>query len=169
MARIENGGIQVPGLLRETANLGEKAFTICSPDGYFEVYSLERLTDIIRRGGDTLLKEMLRLPLESKADFVIGAIDACGSKGVNNAFSNAMTECSKAVASSPEQVFHLSSLYFKHLIAEMLRTFGYDVELKTRTGVGGVDMLAVSRTHGSAPERCVVACNILVQINGLRS
>jgi restriction system protein len=158
VARIENSGIQVNENLLKAANLGKRVFIIRSPDGYFEVYRLERLNDIVRRGEDSLLREMLSLPLESKAEFVIGAIDACGSKDVNNAFSNIMTECSKVVASNPEQVFHFSSRYFKYLIAEMLHTFGYDVELMARTREGGVDIFAVSRTRGSAPERCVIAC-----------
>jgi DNA-binding transcriptional regulator/RsmH inhibitor MraZ len=158
VARIENGGIQVSKLLLETANPGKRVFIIRLPDGYFEVHRLERLNDIVRRGEDNLLRAMLSLPVESKAEFVVGAMDACGSNEVNGAFSSIMTGCSKAVVSNPERLFQLSSRYFKHLVAEMLRTSGYDVELMARTREGGVDIFAVSRKRGSAPERCVVAC-----------
>jgi hypothetical protein len=60
----------------------------------------------------------------------------------------------------PENVYELSSRQFEELIAEMIHTFGYQVELTPRTRDGGRDIIALRSTDLVFPVRHLIEAKL---------
>lgn len=63
------------------------------------------------------------------------------------------------LASYPEQLFAITPRNFEEIIAELLKDFGYQVELTKQTRDNGIDIIAISRDEGlGLVEKYLVQC-----------
>lgn len=63
------------------------------------------------------------------------------------------------LASHPEQLFQIPAQKFEQVIAELLKDFGYEVELTKQTRDRGIDIVAVARNAGiGLTEKYLIQC-----------
>lgn len=155
---FSNKPLSLTALLCESADLHGEVL-IFNAGSYFKLYNLARLNElllqesvetenVIGSAGAALASErriLGSLELPGRFDFV-AALDTCKK------------EIARYLASHPDAVFQLRPRVFEKLIAEVMRSLGYEVELTAQTRDGGKDLIAIHKDFLGIPTRYIVEC-----------
>lgn len=158
------GGLQLTEPLRESAGLNRYVILIGSGDyssDYLEIYSLPLLNEKVR-SGRLELKDLAPLagidPNLRSNQVLLAGIDLSQRRELSELLASCRTEITRYVATHTEKVFDLKPRVFEFVLAEVLRSCGYEVELTAQTRDGGVDLIAIRKDVLGTTTRYVVEC-----------
>lgn len=153
-------GLQLIDAVRESAGLKRHVILVGSGD-YLEVYSLPLLNEKVRSGRLEFkdLAPLAEIDPNLRANRVLLAgIDLSQRRELSKLLASCRREVTRYVATHTEKVFDLKPRVFEFVLAEILESCGYEVELTAQTRDGGVDLFAVRRDVLGISTRYVIEC-----------
>jgi len=157
---LGKSGVELPALLRESAKL-EREVIVIGLDDHLGVYSLKCLNEMV------LLGRLKRQEIEFVAELdphntvnnsILAGIDLSRREELFDVLALCRKEVAGYIAEHADAVFDLRPRVFEIIIAEVMKSCGFEVELTAQTRDGGVDMIAVHKEVFGIATRYVIEC-----------
>ena len=157
---LSETGLALPQRLRESANLEEEVIVIGLVN-HLGVYSLRLLNEMV------LLGRLRRKEIESVAELdpdetsnesILAEVDLSQRQELLEVLTTCRREIARYIAQHSETIFDVRPRVFEIIVAEVMQSCGFEVDLTARTRDGGVDIIAVHKDAFGIPTRYVVEC-----------
>ncbi len=152
--------VQLTATLRESANLNGEAIVL-GADDHLRVFSLEHLNKMVQRGklNPEEMESIAGLDSTKTGNHsVLAAIDLSRRQELLDVLTKCRKESALYIARHPEAAFGMRPRIFEVIIAEVMKSCGFEIELTAQTRDGGVDIIAVHKDVFGIPTRYVVEC-----------
>jgi HJR/Mrr/RecB family endonuclease len=150
--------LSLTAVLCESAGLHGEVL-ILNAGSYFKLYDLARLNELLLQEsvetGNVIGSAGAALASERR---ILGSLELPGRFDFVTALDTCKKEIARYLASHPDAVFQLKPRVFEKLIAEVMRSLGYEVELTAQTRDGGKDLIAIHKDSLGIPNRYIVEC-----------
>jgi len=157
---FDNNSVQLPPTLCEKAKLKQEAIIVGVSD-HLRVYSLKHLNEMVQSGNLKFdeIGPIAEIDLTNTSnDTILAAIDICHRCDFLKVLAKCREETALYIARHPDAVFDVTSRIFEVIIAEVMKSCGFEVELTVRTRDGGVDVKAVHKDVFGISTRYVIEC-----------
>jgi restriction system protein len=160
VSRFNEEGLQLPVTLRKAAGLRQETILLGVNDR-LKIYSLQDLNKLVCLGKVERQDMEILAEIDPNSDArnsILAAIDLTQRQDLLEALSKCRRETALYIARHPDAVFEVRPRVFEVIIAEVMRSFGFEVELTAQTRDGGVDIIAVYKDSLGIRTRYVVEC-----------